>query len=116
MSTRLRSLRKAVWQQDKTGVGDALLDIHGFCTRLTQCGVVEINGAVWSEPFSFGVEAKPRIVLHADAREKGAAGAVPLSTLDWSVVVEGNAYRVRIARASTLTVGRTYDLRFLVVY
>lgn len=115
-SNRLRSLRKAVWQDDKTGVGEALRDIHGFCSRLTLCGVTETSDVTWSEPFSFSVETKPSLVILADAREKGTSGSTLLSALDWNVVVESGAYRVKINRATALAVGRRYDLRFLVVY
>lgn len=112
----LKSLRKAIWQDDKTGIGNAVRDIHGFCSALTLCAVVATNDVTWSEPFSFAVDRKPLLVMLGDAREKGASGATPLATLDWSVVFENGAFRVKIDRATSLIVGRNYDLRFLVVY
>lgn len=120
MSTRLQSLRKRVWSSDTAQaireIGEALRDLHGFVSKLTLCTVVEANAVVWSEPFSIGVDLRPRIVLLADARIAGTLTSVAFGAIEWQSEVAGSSYRARIDRAVNLVPGRSYDLKFLVVF
>ena len=114
----LKSLRQRVWPAEQRDLGESLRDLHGFCEQLTLVGRVPIKNAVWSEPFSFAVERRPDLVLLADAREAGALRAIDTGPIDWTVEVTPNSgkYRVKINRAATLQSGKSYDLKFLVVY
>lgn len=120
MSARLQSLRKRVWSGDAAKaiqeIGEALRDLHGFVSKLTLSTVVEANAVVWSEPFSIGIDLRPRIVLLADARVSGTLTSVAFGAIEWQSEVIGGAHRARIDRAINLTPGRSYDLKFLVVF
>lgn len=119
MTSTLKSLRQRVWPAEQKDLGESLRDLHGFCEQLTLCGKVALKNAVWSEPFSFALERRPDLVLLADARQAGTVQAVDTGAIDWSIEVTPTAvakYRVKINRAATLQPGKSYDLKFLVVY
>jgi hypothetical protein len=119
LSSALKSLRQRVWPAEQRELGEALRDLHGFCEQLTLCGKVAIANAVWSEPFSFALERRPDLVLLADARQAGTLQTIDTGAIDWNVELTPGAvskYRVRINRAATLQPGKSYDLKFLVVY
>lgn len=119
MSSILKSLRQRVWPAEQRELGESLRDLHGFCEQLTLCGKVPVANAVWSEPFSFAIERRPDLVLLADARQAGTLQAIDTGAIDWSLEMTPTAatkYRVKINRAATLQPGKSYDLKFLVVY
>lgn len=120
MSTRLQSLRKRVWSADAKDaireLGEALRDLHSFVAKLTLCTVVEATNVVWSEPFSIGVDLRPRLVILGDARLAGQLTTVATGALDWTHELAGSAHRAKINRAVNLTPGQQYDLKFLVVF
>lgn len=118
MTAKLRSLRRRVWPREQQDIGEALRDLHGFCEQLTLCGKVPISNAVWSEPFSFALEQRPDIVLLADARVAGTLESVEVTGIKWTLDVPttGRGFRVRVDRAAGLQSGKSYDLKFLVVY
>lgn len=115
--TRLKSLRQRVWPAEQRDIGEAVRDLHGFCQHLTRCVVGQANAAVWAEPFSLSLEEKPQIVMLADARIAGTLDAVEIAALDWKLDVQTSGkYRIKINRCATLEPGKSYDLKFLVVY
>lgn len=116
MTQRLKNLRKGVWESDKSDVGEAVRDIHGFCSKLRLVDVVSVTKVRWSEPFTFKVDAVPLIVLLADARVANSAKSVPVAAVDWTHVIEDKENRVKVNRAPSLSAGESYDLRYLVVY
>lgn len=117
MSAKLRSLRQRVWPAEQKDLGEAVRDLHGFCQQLTRCDIASASNVVWAEPFSLSLEQKPAILLLADARTAGTLQSVDIGALDWTFdVQQSGAFRVRINRAATLTKGKSYDLKFLVVY
>lgn len=117
MTAKLKSLRKRVWPAEQAELGEAVRDIHGFCQQLTRCDIASVQNAVWSEPFSLPLDQKPQIVMLADARQAGTLQSVEIGSLDWQFdVQQSGAFRVKINRASTLQKGKSYDLKFLVVY
>lgn len=114
---KLKSLRKRVWPAEQQELGEAVRDLHGFCQQLTRPEIASVTNVVWSEPFSLPLDQKPQIVMLADARVAGTLQSADIGALDWSVdVPKGGDFRVRINRASTLQKGKSYDLKFLVVY
>lgn len=118
MTAKLKSLRQRVWPAEQRELGESLRDLHGFCEQLTLCGRVPIKNAVWSEPFSFALDRRPDMVTLNDARVAGTRQAVDTGPIDWDVdtVGAGGTCRVKINRAATLQPGKSYDLKFLVVY
>lgn len=117
MTAKLKSLRQRVWPPEQAELGDAVRDLHGFCSQLTRCEVATAQNVVWAEPFSLPLQQKPLIVLLADARVAGTLQSVDIGALDWAFdVQQSGAFRVRINRAATLTKGKSYDLKFLVVF
>jgi hypothetical protein len=117
MTAKLKSLRQRVWPAEQRELGEAVRDIHGFCQQLTRCEVASATNVVWAEPFSLPLAQRPLIVLLADARVAGTLQSVDIGALDWTFDVQSSgAYRVRINRAATLQSGKSYDLKFLVVY
>jgi hypothetical protein len=116
VTAKLKSLRQRVWPAEQRELGESLRDIHGFCEQLTLCGKVPIKNAVWSEPFSFGIEERPDMVTLNDARVAGTLQAIDTGPIDWSVEIVAGQYRVKINRAATLQPGKSYDLKFLVVF
>lgn len=117
MTAKLKSLRKRVWPAEQRDLGEAVCDLHGFCQQLTRTDKLVVNNVVWSEPFSLPIEQKPDIVMLADARIAGTLQSVDIGGLDWAFdVQQSGAFRVRINRAATLQKGKSYDLKFLVVY
>ena len=117
---RLQNLRKRVWSADAKDaireLGEALRDLHSFVSKLTLCTVVETTGVVWSEPFSIGIDLRPRLVILADARLAGQLTAVATGALEWTHELSGQGHRAKINRAVNLTPGTSYDLKFLVVF
>jgi len=112
---RTKGLRSAVWAGDAANprdVGEALRDISDQVARRSAVDVIERERVLWAEPFSFEAEARPRLVMLADARLGGTLEAVDIGAIAWSA--EGG--RVQISSARTLRPGTVYDLRFLVVY
>lgn len=120
MSSRLQNLRKRVWRADDKdaipSLGEALRDLHGFVSKLTLSTIVEATGVVWSEPFSVGMDLRPRLVILADARFAGQLTTVATGALDWTAELAGTQHRAKINRAVNLTPGQQYDLKFLVVF
>lgn len=116
MTGKLKSLRQRVWPAEQRELGESLRDLHGFCEQLTICGKVPIKNAVWSEPFSFSIDQRPDMVTLNDARVAGTLQAVDTGSIDWNVEIVGGKYRVKINRAATLQPGKSYDLKFLVVF
>lgn len=112
----LRSLRQRVWPAEQAEVGEALRDLHSFCERLTLTSIAQVNNAVWAEPFSFALERRPQLLLLADARVAGTLTSVETGAIDWQVDIKTNSVRARVNRAATLVPGKSYDLKFLVVY
>jgi hypothetical protein len=119
VSATLKSLRQRVWPAEQRDLGESLRDVHGFCEQLTQCGKVPLTNVVWSEPFSFALDRRPDIVLLADVRQAGTLQSIDTGAIDWNIEVTPTAaakYRVKINRAATLQPGKSYDLKFLVVF
>jgi len=117
MTARLKSLRKRVWPKEQADLGESLRDLHSFCERLTLCSVGEANAVVWAEPFSLALDQKPQIVMLADARVAGTLESVDIAAIDWKFDVQTSGkYRIKINRCATLQPGKSYDLKFLVVY
>lgn len=122
IGAKLRSLRKRVWGKDDPAaipeIGESLRDLHGFCERLTLSEVVPVTTVVWAEPFSFPVSRAAQLVLLGDARIAGTTDAVELAALQWTNQLSSSkdTYRVKIDRCATLQPGKSYDLKFLVVY
>lgn len=117
MTSKLKSLRQRVWPAEQRELGEALRDLHGFCQGLTRVERPEVRAVVWAEPFSLPIDQKPSIVMLADARVGGTLQSVDIGALDWEFdVQQSGAFRVRINRAATLTKGKSYDLKFLVVF
>jgi hypothetical protein len=117
MTAKLRSLRQRVWPEEQREIGEAVRDLHGFCQQLTRTDKAVMQNVVWAEPFSFALDQQPDIVLLADARVAGTLQSVAIGALDWVFdVQQSGAFRVRINRAETLQPGKSYDLKFLVVY
>lgn len=117
MTQKLKSLRQRVWPAEQKELGEAVRDLHGFLQQLTRVDAPEVQNVVWAEPFSLPLEQKPKILMLADARVAGTLQSVDIGALDWTFdVQQSGAFRVRINRAATLTKGKSYDLKFLVVY
>lgn len=117
MTAKLKSLRQRVWPAEQRDLGESLRDLHTFCQNLTRVDSPEVQGVVWSEPFSLPLEQKPKIVMLADARIAGTLQSVDIGALDWTFdVQQSGAFRVRINKAATLQKGKSYDLKFLVVF
>lgn len=119
MTALLKSLRKRVWPAEQRDIGEALRDLHSFCERLTLCEVVPATNVVWSEPFALTLGQRPRIVSLEDARVAGTLDSVATGAIDWrvdSTVSSTSSTKIRINRAATLQPGKSYDLKFLVVY
>lgn len=121
MTSRLQSLRKRTWSADPKDamreIGEALRDLHGFVSKLTLGTLVEVNGVVWSEPFAIGLDLVPRVVFVADARIAGTLQSVNAGVLpDWQLDVSSTGPRARINRVVNLDPGKSYDLKFWVVF
>lgn len=120
MSTRLQNLRKRAWSSDASTalreIGEALRDLHSFASKLTLCTVIECTNAVWSEPFSIGMDLTPRLVILADARLAGQLAAIDVGAVEWSHELGLGGHRAKISRVNGLQSGTSYDLKFLVVY
>lgn len=118
--TELKSLRQRVWgpgdKIDPAQIGEALRDLHGFCSSLTLTEIIPVLNTVWSEPFSLALDRRPQLLLLGEARIAGTSSAIELCALDSQIEQSGGKLRARINRARTLYPGTSYDLKFLAVY
>lgn len=116
--SRLKSLRQRIWPKEQEAIGEAFRDLHVFCENLTPVEVVPVLNAVWAEPFSFALARRPQLVTLNDARVAGTLTAVDTGPIDWQTAtsLSNGKFRVVINKAATLQPGKSYDLKFLVVY
>lgn len=116
VARRRKALRHRVVNEHSTmrDVGEALRDLDDAIAVPNTVGVVELQRAVWALPFSFPVDARPKLVTLGDARLAGTLEAVSCSgALQWT---PESSQRVRIDTADALSEGVAYDLKFQVVY